>query len=165
MALLLKTKDYLTLANAACGFMAIVVMQLYGFIPAVFLVFLAAFFDFIDGKVARLKKEHDDFGKQLDSLADGVSFCAAPALIVAMAVDSPVVLVGCLFFLMAGLIRLAKYNVQSEKTHYVGLPSPIAAMALLILALPFSWFNEWLVAILALSLGLLMLSQALFKKP
>jgi CDP-diacylglycerol--serine O-phosphatidyltransferase len=164
MTLLLKTKDYLTLANAASGFMAMFAVVAFGFIPAIFLVFLAALFDFIDGKIARAKKESDDFGKQLDSLADAISFCAAPALIVSFAVLNPAVWAASLFFLMAGLIRLAKFNVQKEK-HYVGLPTPIAAMALLVLALPLSWFSAFLTAALALALGFLMLSKTIFKKP
>ncbi|MFH0922630.1 MAG: CDP-diacylglycerol--serine O-phosphatidyltransferase [Candidatus Micrarchaeota archaeon] len=163
MALLLKTKDYLTLANAASGFMAMFAVIAFGFIPAAFLVFLAAFFDFVDGKIARAKKESDDFGKQLDSLADAVSFCAAPAFIVSIAVLNPVVWFAALFFLMAGLIRLAKFNIQKEK-HYVGLPTPIAGMALLILAIPLALVSPFLTAALILALGWLMLSKTVFKK-
>ena len=160
-----------TLGNAVCGFGAMYVasiaamaiesgagnyvfrdpwarfMAQNGFVAAAYLVFLAMVFDALDGRLARFTRHTTDFGGQLDSLADVVSFGAAPAFIALQLFrvevldvhDVPVALsrlnwaIGALYFSCAAL-RLARFNVSNEhgEQHhfsFLGLPSPGAGGA------------------------------------
>lgn len=149
-----------TLGNAICGFGAIYVAGLqpvtngdpwtmfwaqHPFAAACYLVLLAMIFDALDGRLARFARHTTDFGGQLDSLADVVSFGAAPALIalqvfkfdgpqeIPFALSRLVWAAGALYFACA-CIRLARFNVSNqhgEQHHFsfLGLPSPGAAGA------------------------------------
>jgi CDP-diacylglycerol--serine O-phosphatidyltransferase len=96
----------------------------------------AAVFDTFDGLVARLMHATSEFGKEYDSLADVVTFGAAPAVLVyAWALHLWGRLgVGIAFlFLVAGSLRLARFNIMTAKTdhrYFVGLPIPAAALTL-----------------------------------
>ncbi|MCK4857303.1 MAG: CDP-diacylglycerol--serine O-phosphatidyltransferase, partial [candidate division Zixibacteria bacterium] len=96
----------------------------------------AAFLDGLDGKVARLSRSTSKFGKELDSLADIISFGVAPAFLVHTAKLSMFgkwgFMVGAVF-LMCGAFRLARYNILADphkKEDFAGLPIPIAALAI-----------------------------------
>ncbi len=161
----LHLKDVFSLANALCGFLALALYFIFGFASSIALIVLAVLFDYLDGRVAR-KGNANDFGKQLDSLSDAISFGVAPSMLVffqhypATAEAFFALLLGGLFYTSAVLIRLAEYNLQKKKGFYYGLPSPFAALVLLFLG----WFNL-LVAVLALFLlGVLMLSKFKIKK-
>ena len=151
-----------TLGNAVCGFGAMYVaafdatnvgedpwaraLLAHKFLAAAYLIVLAMVFDALDGRLARFARHTTDFGGQLDSLADAVSFGAAPAFIALMLFKSegPVVpfavsrltwAVGALYFSCAA-IRLARFNVSNEhgEQHhfsFLGLPSPGAAAAVI----------------------------------
>jgi CDP-diacylglycerol--serine O-phosphatidyltransferase len=141
----------LTLGNAVCGFGAItfaakvdlVTRTGWGksdseclFIAAV-LVFLAMVFDMLDGRAARWAKQTSEFGAQLDSLCDAISFGAAPAMILIKFSESsndfhPRILWGiAVLFVLCAILRLARFNVETdeEDSHefFSGLPSPAAA--------------------------------------
>jgi len=135
-----------TLGNACCGFIAIGYVvkaqaspDRFGFWIgwAGWMVLFAMVFDALDGKVARLSHRTSDFGAQLDSLCDLVSFGVAPALIVkALAVRQHflprVAWVTSMLFLVCAALRLARFNVEtddSEESHmfFNGLPAPGAA--------------------------------------
>jgi CDP-diacylglycerol--serine O-phosphatidyltransferase len=116
-----------------------------------YLIFLASVFDGLDGRLARLARKTSEFGAQLDSLADIVSFGVAPALL-AMTVARPTLPIAALseaarvwwriewvllaaYVCCAGL-RLARFNVENEEDEsahqkFRGLPSPGAAAALI----------------------------------
>ncbi len=153
-----------TLGNAVCGFGAMYVAALgaesvmhggntfifrdeltrwwtsHGFVAAAYLIFLAMLFDAIDGRLARFARHTTDFGGQLDSLADVISFGAAPAFIALQLfrAEGPANLpnvITRLIWAMAALyfscaaIRLARFNVSNEhgEQHhfsFLGLPSP-----------------------------------------
>src|SRR5688572_5120261 len=149
-----------TLGNAVCGFGAMYVatfdklnvgtdplavwLEAHRFMAAAYLIFLAMVFDALDGRLARFTRHTTDFGGQLDSLADVVSFGAAPAFITLMLFKSegpavPLVVsrliwaTAALYFSCAA-IRLARFNVSNEhgEQHhfsFLGLPSPGAAGA------------------------------------
>jgi len=168
----LQLKDVFSLANGLSGFFALPLFFLVGYFPAAAMVLLALVFDFLDGKVARKSRGDDEFGKQLDSLADAVSFGAVPPFLLlsfhSLYSYSPnggfwvfyPLLLGGLFFLGACLIRLALFNVQKEKGVYHGLPSPLAAA----LAVVFGWLNPYVGIILLFVLGAAMLSKFKLKK-
>lgn len=133
-------KDLLTLGNAVSGIVGIsLAIAGQGF--AWLYIFPAIVFDFLDGRVAR-KTKPNEFGKELDSLADTVSFVVAPAVVAMFGQLSLVLTIASAFYVCCGLWRLAKFNLQSDKKHYYGLPSPLAALATLVfnLVLPgFVW--------------------------
>ncbi|MFA6048497.1 MAG: CDP-diacylglycerol--serine O-phosphatidyltransferase [Candidatus Micrarchaeia archaeon] len=129
----LAFKDYATMLNAACGFVAIALFLSNQREAGMALVVIAAALDFLDGKIARLlgKDASNDFGRELDSLADAVSFGAAPAaLVLADHGFELLPLVVAVFYLCAGITRLALFNLQGkdEKGVYRGMAIPVAAL-------------------------------------
>lgn len=148
----------LTVGNAFCGFLAIsyaadAIALASGpggaaafsskIQVAAWLLFGAMIFDALDGKVARIANLTSDFGGQLDSLCDAISFGVAPAFLAKVQLDFERISQGLpphpkLYFLAAALfaicaiLRLARFNVENEHgddahTHFRGLPSPAAA--------------------------------------
>lgn len=113
---------------------------------AMWCVLFAMIFDAVDGKIARLTGSASEFGAQIDSLSDVVSFGAAPALLFKVMVEakpeivSPrLALILAVVYLACAALRLARFNVEtdtSEEAHraFKGLPSPAAAAAVLTLA-------------------------------
>ncbi len=102
-------------------------------------VFFAGFFDTFDGRVARITRTQSEFGVQLDSLADVISFGAAPALLVykwALLPLGPIGFLGAFFYAACGAIRLARFNVLAARDkgtgeYFTGLPIPLAASVLI----------------------------------
>ncbi|NPC73279.1 CDP-diacylglycerol--serine O-phosphatidyltransferase [Corallococcus sp. AB004] len=130
-----------TVTSIFCGFYAITLcsgeaepVQLY---QAALAILFAMFFDGFDGRVARLTKTQSDFGMQLDSLADVMSFGAAPALLVYKWALAPMGFWGLFIsfsFMACGAMRLARFNVLAMRNphgggggFFVGLPIPLAA--------------------------------------
>jgi CDP-diacylglycerol--serine O-phosphatidyltransferase len=129
-----------TVSSIFLGFWALVLcagdatpVQLY---QAALAIFFAMFFDAFDGRVARMTKTQSDFGVQLDSLADVISFGAAPGLLVykwALASLGPVGLFVSFAYAACGALRLARFNVlaargdKGSSAFFVGLPIPLAA--------------------------------------
>ena len=126
----------ITLANLLCGCLAIVATFSGNLIFAGVLIFLAAIFDFLDGFLAKLLNAQSELGKQLDSLADIVSFGVAPAMIAfrIMVVNSdalPFAFLPYIAFVMVlfSALRLAKFNVSTNQTEYfIGMPTPTNGM-------------------------------------
>lgn len=131
----------LTLGNGICGFGAICFAGRWsGFEPitsmfvASCLIYLAMVFDALDGSTARRLNQTSEFGGQLDSLCDAISFGAAPALLMLQFASGfhPRVLwlIGALY-VACTVLRLARYNVESDDAvkdrSFCGLPSPAAA--------------------------------------
>jgi CDP-diacylglycerol--serine O-phosphatidyltransferase len=143
----------LTLANAACGFGAITFAARIGpanvngneLLIASLLIYLAMLFDALDGSAARWARQSSDFGAQLDSLCDGLSFGAAPAFLMlqlmryrfsdqlapAFTYHPRLLWVIAVLFMACALLRLARFNVETDEddSHdfFSGLPSPAAA--------------------------------------
>jgi len=128
----------LTLGNLVCGFHAIYFASKGNFEAAAWMVLLAMVFDALDGKVARLTHVSSEFGAELDSLADVVSFGVAPAFLVASLAahadleHQRLVWLSCMVYAVCAALRLARFNVETttdEESHrsFHGLPSPGAA--------------------------------------
>jgi len=122
-----------TTGNLICGFFSIISTFNGQFFQAAIFVVLAHLLDGLDGYVARLTKTTSQFGLELDSLADLISFGLAPAILVYYWALVPWGtwgwLAACLY-VVCGALRLARFNVQIrtvEKSHFVGLPIPAAA--------------------------------------
>ncbi|MCD7969955.1 MAG: CDP-diacylglycerol--serine O-phosphatidyltransferase [Alistipes sp.] len=131
--------NILTLCNLLCGSLALV-LCLWSRDTGPFIVFwlviAAAVFDFLDGFAARLTGAYSEIGKQLDSLADVVSFGAIPsALLFTMYVYSGGGELGIYYGIITAAVvlfsalRLAKFNIDEEqKTGFTGLPTPACAL-------------------------------------
>lgn len=123
----------LTIASVLCAFYAIVQGFRGRFETAGTFIIAAAILDTLDGRIARLTRTATDFGRELDSLADAISFGLAPALIVYFYALKDLHRAGWLLaflYITCGIIRLARFNVLAIAGHrknFVGLPIPAAA--------------------------------------
>jgi CDP-diacylglycerol--serine O-phosphatidyltransferase len=132
-----------TIFNLFFGFLAIINIYHEKYISVFYLVLLAGIFDFLDGKIARWLHQETEFGVELDSLSDIISFCAVPSLLINNLFMAELGFVGNLisfFPLLFGAVRLARYNVLTSGgsvKYFNGMPVP--AMALSICAI--IWFN------------------------
>lgn len=126
-----------TMGNLFCGF-ASILSSIKGENPteAAWLIVIAAFFDFLDGLVARISRSSSRFGVELDSLVDIVSFAVAPAVLLYSYKMIDFGSWGWILgftFIMAGAFRLARFNLNAKleaKTNFIGLPIPAAAVTL-----------------------------------
>jgi CDP-diacylglycerol---serine O-phosphatidyltransferase len=136
-----------TLSSIFCGFYAIILagqepapQQLY---RASLAVFFGIFFDMADGRVARMTRTQSEFGVQLDSLADQVTFGVAPAVILYHWALASLGLLGAaaaFVYVACGAMRLARFNVLASRApgpmkYFIGVPIPTAAGVLLALVM------------------------------
>lgn len=179
--------DLFTMANGACGVVAVFQAMQYratgtpgALWIAVALVPLAIVFDVLDGRVARWRHRQSPLGRELDSLADVISFGVAPAAIAfAVGLDTLLDQLVLVYFVLCGLSRLARYNITAEAlsgggakvAYYEGTPIPTSIVPLALLLaihgafgpLPVSLFGTTLhlpVLLFAIS-GSLMISKTL----
>jgi CDP-diacylglycerol---serine O-phosphatidyltransferase len=146
-SLLKHIPNFITLGNLLCGVVGIERVFENDMISAFVLVLLAAVLDFFDGFVARLLKIDGEFGKQLDSLADLVTFGVLPGLILHhylmyYGYCSPngfcTSRYAWIALPAAAAWRLAKFNISTtQKTGFVGVPTPITGIAFAALVLVF----------------------------
>ena len=170
MALYKHIPNTITSMNLLCGVMG-VICTMEGEIGLAFLLMLlAAVFDFCDGLAARLLGAYSPIGKELDSLADLVSFGVLPALMLyqVLPADAPTLLRYIpLFVAVMSAVRLAKFNVDERQTlDFIGLPTPSCAMVCASLAYFLHMQGGvpegtavWLVDGIALVLGFLLVSE------
>ncbi|WP_221270382.1 CDP-diacylglycerol--serine O-phosphatidyltransferase [Desulfurispira natronophila] len=121
-----------TLMGMFCGFYAIVASMRDEYHMAAIAVIVAAVFDALDGKVARLLNATSRFGMELDSLSDLVSFGVAPAVLLYMWALEPFGRIGWVaaFVMVAcAALRLARFNLSADgaSAYFSGMPTPAAA--------------------------------------
>ncbi len=135
-----------TLGNFICGFLSILSAAQGHYGKAGWLILWPAVFDMFDGRVARILGTESNFGVEMDSLADAVSFCTAPAMLMYFMVlqNYPVwgAPVACIYACF-GILRLAKFNTtalagESSKKYFSGLPVPAPAAVLASFAISYS---------------------------
>ncbi|MFG6446646.1 CDP-diacylglycerol--serine O-phosphatidyltransferase [Roseateles sp. BYS180W] len=141
--------DWFTLANAFCGMGALFAVMTYlqrqevlHLFYACALIPAALVFDVLDGRIARWRQKSSAMGRELDSLADVISFGVAPAAIAygcgMQGLWDRIILV---YFVACGVSRLARYNVTAEKlsgddnkvSHFEGTPIPTSLVLVLVL--------------------------------
>lgn len=207
-----------TLANLVCGFFAIVVASriekpgLAEFVPAPklesarqlilsddpthnlmlcgALILVAMFCDAIDGQLARITRGVSDFGAQLDSLSDLVSFGVAPAILLVKmcpqftSVHSKAIWSIAALFACCAAMRLARFNVEAEAeddhTSFIGLPTPAAAAVIASFAIlsfqlrseihhenfaGYDWWMQSLLPLFSIVIALLMVSRVPYPHP
>ncbi len=130
-----------TVANLLSGVYAIVAVYNDEYLKAAIAILVAFMLDGFDGAIARLTNSQSEFGIQLDSLADLVSFGVAPAILAYVWAIKPYGQVAWFFeaivpmalFVSCAAFRLARFNIQTtklDKRYFIGLPSPAAAMTI-----------------------------------
>lgn len=126
---ILKPADVISLGNAILGIAAIFLAIKGAFSWAALAILLAGIFDLLDGKIARITGTANPFGRELDSLADIVSFGIAPAVFGFLLMPLKLHCVGSvLFFLICGILRVAKFNISTDEKFYEGMPITINAI-------------------------------------
>ena len=135
----LKKGIYIIPSLFTCGNMALGILSIFAstsgqFMPAAWFLIGALACDILDGRIARMTKTTSEFGLQLDSLSDLVSFGMAPAVMMYMLVLNTMGRVGiaiAVLFVICCALRLARFNVLSQSgevyKHFVGLPTPASA--------------------------------------
>ncbi len=148
---IMKKKDWATLMGTLCGFCAIIFALSYeAYRAALFFILLSNIFDLLDGWIARLTKEFNEFGIQLDSLSDGIVFGIIPALVAYLIYTEPMtdhgipgyqdyqvlfMAIPAFCLVASGIIRLAYFNISKATDAYSGLPIPVSASMLCIFIL------------------------------
>lgn len=160
-----------TILNAFCGFLSIINSAKGEFdIAALFIVY-ATLFDAVDGLAARLTNSSSEFGIELDSLSDVISFGAAPSFLIyniyLKELGDIGIVLSSLIMVFAAL-RLARFNVQLvgfDKDKFNGLPAPMAAMTIVSYVLFYhnkifsAAVSETFITALAVALSILMVSR------
>ncbi len=125
-----------TILNAFCGFLSVINSANHEYETAAMFIVFATLFDAVDGLAARLTKSSSEFGVELDSLSDVISFGLAPSFLIYGIYLNELgdigVVVSSLIMVFAA-IRLARFNVQLvgfDKDKFNGLPAPMAAMTI-----------------------------------
>jgi len=189
--------DWFTLGNAVCGMGALFSMMSYiqsGEAKHVYfaaaLVLVALVFDVVDGRVARWRQQSSSLGRELDSLADVISFGVAPAMIAyGVGMTGFFDRIVLAYFVACGVSRLARYNVTAEMLsdggdkvkYFEGTPIPTSVLLVFLISIaawvdavgPDLWFGELTVAGLVLHplvllfavSGSLMISRFRIPKP
>jgi len=155
--------NFITSLNLASGFIAIIFLFSGDTTTASWLILAAMVFDFLDGFAARLLKAYSEIGKELDSLADAVSFGVAPGLIIYTLLRealhqpfianssysgffSAAILLIPAFIPVCAALRLAKFNIDTtQTTSFKGLPTPAAALAVVSVVLAAEYADSALI--------------------
>lgn len=157
--------NLLTLGNLYCGFFSIGYIIQGDSKNATILIFIAIMLDALDGRVARILGVTNEMGKELDSLADVVSFGVAPAFLAAHTYFADfnylfgVFMAG--FFPVFGAYRLARFNMTSSEEslkHFTGIPITLAGAIVTFLVLFVKVIPLWIFLLVFYGLALLMVS-------
>ena len=181
-AIIRNIPNYITIANLFCGVLSIISTFSNQLSIAAFFIFLGIFLDFFDGFFARLLKIENEFGLQLDSLADLVTSGLAPSFILfkllnannttqlfgEFSFETPFSSISLIAFLIPifAALRLANFNIdKNQKNSFIGLPTPMTAIFIASIPLIKSEFfnsiysNTSTLCIISVVLSILMISK------
>jgi len=143
--------NIVTFFNIASGVMAMYFLTHHEFFGAALFAWLGGAFDIIDGKIARKYQLSTEFGIQLDSYADFLSFVIVPVMFIYFGVidgkeeflNMSVVIFAVIFYIISGLRRLIQFNIDADAgvvgKFFVGIPTPLGAILLWLVYLSFSY--------------------------
>lgn len=166
--------NLITTLSLLSGFFSILSSMQGDFTKAALAIFISAFLDGMDGRVARVLNAQSPFGEQFDSITDMLAFGVAPAILIYSYALAPLGRIGiaCAFvFTACAAFRLARFNVQIgvvDKKYFIGLASPLAALLItsfVIVSIDYHLLPDYGTAMVALSAfwviacGLLMVSN------
>ena len=150
-----------TMVNISAGLMATYFITQNNFFVAIILAWIGGAFDIFDGKIARKYNLSNEFGIQLDSFADFLSFVLVPVFLIFQAVysnlEGVMLVIAALFsiaYVIAGLRRLIHFNIHAEEgevaKYFTGVPTPLGAILLWLVYLGFIYSIIPAVAVIAL---------------
>lgn len=144
-----------TLANALFGFCSIVFAAQKNFPAAAYSILLGAMMDALDGRIARMTHSTSEIGMQLDSLCDAISFCLAPAFLLyswQLRQAGVFGFIVCALFLLAGVFRLARFNVTHDQQtiYFLGIPVTIAGCCVATVLLNYPTLEASLITVMLL---------------
>jgi len=170
-----------TLANIFAGVysikLALTAQSAVDITTAAWLIVAAMGFDLFDGRVARMTDAESEFGSQMDSLTDAVSFGVAPAMLMyawGLTALGPMGMIFAFLYTCGAIMRLARFNVTKDfdgpSKYFLGLPTPLAAGTVVSVVLShtsmtgkFATGAYWNVAAMAVLLGGLMISNIRYR--
>ncbi len=164
--------NIVTFLNITAGIIAIYLIQEANFFWAAVLAWIGGAFDIIDGKLARKYKLSTEFGIQLDSFADFVSFVIMPSFFLFYALKNQGDLniffggVVFIFYIISGLRRLIEFNINADEgkveKYFTGVPTPLGAILLWVLYLLYSYgviYSEVLILLFVVIIATLLNSK------
>ncbi|MBN2768003.1 MAG: CDP-alcohol phosphatidyltransferase family protein [Campylobacterales bacterium] len=171
--------NIITFANITCGLVALYLVTQSAFFTASIVAWCAGMLDIADGKVARRFNLSSEFGIQLDSFADFLSFVIMPAFFLffglSLETQGEKLLIGIIliWYVISGLRRLVNFNLKAvSKTeldrYFDGVPTPLGAILLWVLWLSFMGgliTNIWLIALIILLVALSLNSHIKIRHP
>ncbi len=170
--------NLVTMLNISAGLIAAYFITQHNFFIAIILAWIGGACDIIDGKIARKFKLSNEFGIQLDSFADFLSFVLIPTFLIFQAVYSSlegamIVIAGAvsIYYVISGLRRLIEFNINSDagevERYFVGVPTPLGAILLWLVYLGFIYalFPPVMVMILMMVVGYLLNSSVKIPHP
>ncbi len=141
--------NLVTFSNISAGIIALYFIQEGNFFIAIVLAWIAGGLDILDGKIARKYNLSCEFGIQIDSFADFISFVVMPSFLLFYAIQKDsgfetfVVGIVCIYYIISGLRRLIEFNIQSKEgevaKYFIGVPTPLGAILLWVLYLVYSY--------------------------
>ncbi|WP_277471457.1 MULTISPECIES: CDP-diacylglycerol--serine O-phosphatidyltransferase [unclassified Paenibacillus] len=154
-----------TLGNLGLGSLSLLYTIQERYELALFMILLAAFCDVMDGMLARMLDCTSEFGKQLDSLADIISFGLAPTFLILLYKLDNVHWLGpaaAVVFLICGALRLARFNISAPSRGFTGMPITAAGVILSMLSLVVEYMKPgWVIMMMGL-LSVMMISHIPF---
>ncbi|WP_270166937.1 CDP-diacylglycerol--serine O-phosphatidyltransferase [Paenibacillus sp. SYP-B4298] len=165
--------NLLTFTNMSFGVFSIVEIFNQNYFVSAMYIIIAAFIDRYDGRIARRLNVCSEFGKELDSLADLVSFGIAPALLIYFKFNFDdlgmlklVGIVALLLYIISGSYRLAQFNIREAEGSFRGVPITVAGFILAVYSLTVPGTNSsTLISVITLLIfSYLMVSTIKFKK-
>ncbi len=168
--------NLITMANISFGMMAIYFTTQHNFVLAVILAWLGGACDIFDGKMARKHNLSNEFGIQLDSFADFLSFVLMPTFLIFEAVfsDAGVFMMilagaGSIYYVISGLRRLIQFNIEADvgeaEKYFTGVPTPLGAILLWLVFLSNVYLGVPSLAVLILMLTIGFLLNSTLKVP
>lgn len=185
MTFLFNKNSHFNLANLAtffnitAGIFAIYFLTHNSFFASAMFAWLAGAFDIVDGKIARKYNLSTEFGIQLDSFADFLSFVIVPTMFIFFAVidgkeliiNTPLVVFAFVFYVISGLRRLIQFNINAQEgeieKYFTGVPTPLGAILLWVVYLVWltGIMSEEIVLIFMIIIAYLLNSKLKIKHP
>ncbi|MEA3512440.1 MAG: CDP-alcohol phosphatidyltransferase family protein [Campylobacterota bacterium] len=173
--------NIVTFFNITAGVMAIYFLTHQEFFAAALYAWLAGAFDIIDGKIARKYNLSTEFGVQLDSFGDFLSFVIVPTMFIFFGVidgkeihflNTTFVAFAFIYYIISGLRRLIEFNINTDagsvSKHFIGVPTPLGAILLWVIYLGWAYefiANENIVLVLMIAVGYLLNSKIKIPHP
>lgn len=159
-----------TMANITAGLLATYCITQNQFVNAVILAWMGGAFDIFDGKIARKYALSNEFGVQLDSFADFLSFVLVPTFFIFQSVYSPLsgiplvlASIASIYYVISGLRRLIQFNINTDAgevaKYFTGVPTPLGAILLWLVWLGSAYIGWIAVLVLMVSIGALLNSK------